>query len=156
MSDVNALARIAAALERLSPPPQPSPDLTLADAFVWATGPDRLEPVGRVSRVPIGLLVGIDRSRDTLLANTRQFAKGFPANNVLLWGARGMGKSSLVKAVHAEAAAEAPGLKLIELHREDLPSIGRLLGRAARVGVPLPALLRRPVASTRTTAITSR
>jgi predicted AAA+ superfamily ATPase len=71
--------------------------------------------------------VGIDRARDTLLANTLQFARGFPANNVLLWGARGMGKSSLVKAAHAEAARAAPGLKLVELHREDLPSIGRLL-----------------------------
>ena len=127
MSESSALDRIAAALERISPPPPPVPDLSVAEAFVWATGPDRLEPVPRVSRVPIKLLVGIDRSRDTLMANTRQFARGFPANNVLLWGARGMGKSSLVKAVHAEAAAEAPGLKLIELHREDLPSIGRLL-----------------------------
>jgi predicted AAA+ superfamily ATPase len=124
-----ALARIAAALERLSPPPQPSPELGAAEAFVWMTGPDRLEPVPRVARVDLSLLVGVDRARDTLLANTRQFARGFPANNVLLWGARGMGKSSLVKAAHAEAAREAPGrLKLIELHREDLPSIGRLLG----------------------------
>ncbi len=123
------LGRIADALERLSPPPLAAPDLAAADAFVWATGPDRLEPVARVSRVEIGLLVGIDRARDTLLANTRQFARGYPANNVLLWGARGMGKSSLVKAAHAEAAREVPGgLKLIELHREDLPSIGRLLG----------------------------
>lgn len=122
------LRRIADALERMSPAPQPAPDLEAADAFVWATGPDRLEPVPRVARVDIGLLVGVDRSRDTLLANTRQFALGHPANNVLLWGARGMGKSSLVKAAHAEAAREAPGrLKLIELHREDLPSIGRLL-----------------------------
>ena len=119
--DGRALARIAEALERISPPPQPAPDLRRADAFVWHTGPDRLEPVPRVARVPIGLLVGIDRARDTLLANTLQFARGFPANNVLLWGARGMGKSSLVKAAHAEAAAVAPGLKLIELHREDLP-----------------------------------
>jgi predicted AAA+ superfamily ATPase len=124
-----ALTRIAGALERLSPPPQPAPDLGAAEAFVWHTGPDRLEPVPRVARVDIGLLVGVDRARDVLLANTRQFAKGYPANNVLLWGARGMGKSSLVKAAHAEAAHEAPGrLKLIELHREDLPSIGRLLG----------------------------
>ena len=123
-----ALARIAAALERISPPPQPAPDLAAAEAFVWMTGPDRLEPVPRVARVDLALLVGVDRARDTLLANTRQFASGFPANNVLLWGARGMGKSSLVKAAHAEAAREAPGrLKLIELHREDLPSIGRLL-----------------------------
>jgi predicted AAA+ superfamily ATPase len=122
------LARIAAALERLSPPPQPMPDFATADAFVWATSPDRLEPVAHVARVEIGLLVGIDRARDTLLANTRQFARGYPANNVLLWGARGMGKSSLVKAAHAEAGRETPGrLKLVELHREDLPSIGRLL-----------------------------
>jgi predicted AAA+ superfamily ATPase len=83
--------------------------------------------VPRVARVALRLLVGIDRARDTLLANTQQFARGFPANNVLLWGARGMGKSSLVKAAHAEAARQHPGLKLVELHREDLPSIGRLL-----------------------------
>ena len=123
------LARIADALDRMSPPPAPAPDLRAADAFVWHVGPDRLEPVERVSRVPIGLLVGIDRSRDTLLANTLQFARGDAANNVLLWGARGMGKSSLVKSAHAEAVAAHPGrVKLIELHREDLPSIGRLLG----------------------------
>jgi predicted AAA+ superfamily ATPase len=90
--------------------------------------PDRLEPVAKVARVDIGLLVGIDRARDTLLANTLQFARGLPANNVLLWGARGMGKSSLVKAVHAQAEHAVPGrVRLIELHREDLPSIGRLL-----------------------------
>jgi predicted AAA+ superfamily ATPase len=134
-----ALSRIAAALERLSPAPQPAPDLDAADAFVWQVGPDRLVPVPRVARVPIGLLVGVDRARDTLLANTRQFAKGFPANNVLLWGARGMGKSSLVKAAHAEAAAASPGLKLIELHREDLPTIGRLL--AILRGAPVRAIL---------------
>ena len=122
------LRRIADALDRISPPPRPAPDLGAADAFVWGVEPDRLAPVAKVARVPIGLLVGIDRARDTLLANTLQFARGLPANNVLLWGARGMGKSSLVKAVHAEADAAAPGrLKLVELHREDLPSIGRLL-----------------------------
>ncbi len=124
-----ALERIAEALERMSPPPLPAPRFGAADAFVWQVGPDRLEPVPRVARVEIGLLVGIDRARDTLLANTLRFARGFPANNVLLWGARGMGKSSLVKAAHAEALREVPGaVKLIELHREDLPSIGRLLG----------------------------
>jgi predicted AAA+ superfamily ATPase len=125
--DARALARIADALERLSPPPRPAPDLAAADAFVWHVAPDRLEPVPRVARVELRLLVGIDRARDTLLANTLQFARGYPANNVLLWGARGMGKSSLVKAAHAEALREVPGLKLVELHREDLPSIGRLL-----------------------------
>ena len=123
-----ALARIAGALERLSPPPGRAPDLDAADAFVWHVAPDRLQPVPQVARVEIRLLVGIDRARDTLLANTLQFSRGFPANNVLLWGARGMGKSSLVKAAHAEAARAQPGrVKLIELHREDLPSIGRLL-----------------------------
>lgn len=122
------LERIAAALERLAPPLPPAPDLTAADAFVWHTGPDRLEPVRRVSRVEIGLLVGVDRSRDTLLENTRHFARGLPANNALLWGARGMGKSSLVKAVHAQVLAEGLALKIVELSREDLPSVQRLLG----------------------------
>ncbi len=117
------LKRIAAALERLSPPPLKNPNFDTADAFVWETDPDALRPVARVNRVAIGLLVGIDRSRDTLLANTAQFSAGLPANNVLLWGARGTGKSSLVKAVHAEIS----GLKLIEIQREDLPSIGRLM-----------------------------
>ncbi len=126
MSD-EALDRIAAALERMAPAPMAAPDLSAADAFVWQTGPDRLLPVGTVNRVDMGLLVGIDRSRDTLLANTLQFARGLPANNALLWGARGMGKSSLVKAVHAEVLAQGETLKIVELHREDLPSVGRLL-----------------------------
>jgi predicted AAA+ superfamily ATPase len=101
--------------------------------------PEGCVPVARVARVDLRLLVGINRARDTLMANTLQFARGFAANNVLLWGARGMGKSSLVKAAHAEAARAAPGLKLIELHREDLPSIGRLL--AILRGAPFRFLL---------------
>ena len=121
------MERIAAALERLAPAPQPAPDYDLADAFVWHVNPDLLHPVPKVSRVPVELLVGVDRSRDTLLANTRQFAQGLPANNALLWGARGMGKSSLVKAVHAAVLADGLPLKLVELQREDLPSVGRLL-----------------------------
>ena len=125
MSD--ALLRIAEALERLAPAPLATPDLS-GEAFVWHTAPDRLEPVARVARVDIGLLIGVDRSRDTLLANTRHFAAGLPANNALLWGARGMGKSSLVKAVHAQVRAEGFDLKIVELNREDLPSVGRLLG----------------------------
>ncbi len=124
MSD--PLERIAAALERLAPAPLSAPDFTAADAFVWHTEPDRLSPVAKVNRVGLPLLIGIDRARDTLLANTEQFARGLPANNALLWGARGMGKSSLVKAVHAEVAARH-ALKLVEVQREDLPSIGRLL-----------------------------
>lgn len=120
------LARIAAALERMAPAPMPAPDFS-AEAFAWHTDPDRLEPVTRVSRVDIGLLVGVNRSRDTLVENTRHFARGLPANNALLWGARGMGKSSLVKAVHAAIRAEGHDLKIVELSREDLPSVGRLL-----------------------------
>ena len=123
------LERIAAALERMAPAPLPAPDFAAAPAFVWHVDPDRLEPVPAVNRIGLDLLVGLDRSRDTLLDNTRRFAAGYAANNALLWGARGMGKSSLVKAIHAEVNAEHPELKLIELQREDLPSVGRLLGQ---------------------------
>lgn len=122
-----ALNRIAAALERLAPAPMAAPDWTSASGFVWHTDPDRLEPVATVNRVPLRLLVGVERARDTLLANTKQFAAGLPANNALLWGARGMGKSSLVKAIHAEVLETCGDLKLVELQREDLPSVGRLL-----------------------------
>jgi predicted AAA+ superfamily ATPase len=121
------LARIAEALERLSPAAGQAPDFTQASAFVWHADPDRLEPVAQVSRVAVELLVGVDRSRDTLLANTLQFADGLPANNALLWGARGMGKSSLVKAIHGAIHANQPTLKMVEVQREDLPSIGRCL-----------------------------
>jgi predicted AAA+ superfamily ATPase len=123
----DAMQRIADALERMAPAPLTAPDFGGADAFVWHVSPDRLEPVETVNRVDMPLLVGIDRSRDTLLANTRQFARGLLANNALLWGARGMGKSSLVKAAHAAVCAEGLPLKIVELHREDLPSVGRLL-----------------------------
>ena len=119
------MARIAAALERLAPGPATAPDWSAATAFVWDADPDRLVPVTRVNRVAIDLLRGIDRQRDTLLANTTRFAEGLPANNALLWGARGMGKSSLVKAVHG--ALEGTGLKLVELQREDISTVGRLL-----------------------------
>jgi predicted AAA+ superfamily ATPase len=131
MSD--ALTRIADALERLAPATVPAPDFS-AGAYVWHTAPDRLEPVEKVSRIDLSLLVGINRSRDTLLQNTRHFARGLPANNALLWGARGMGKSSLIKAVHATVRAEDYDLKIVELSREDLTSVHRLLGhlRTAR------------------------
>ncbi|MBC6443047.1 MAG: ATP-binding protein [Rhodobacteraceae bacterium] len=122
-----ALRRIAAALERISPPPFEVPDWNSAPAFVWHGQPDWLEPVTRINRVDLGLLVGIDRARDILAQNTRQFAAGLPANNALLWGARGMGKSSLVKAVHGALAHDFGGLKIVEVQREDLPSVGRLL-----------------------------
>lgn len=127
------LTRIADALDRLAPPPPVAFDAGAADAFIWRADPDRLEPVVRVNRVDIALLQGVDRQRDILLANTRQFASGRPANNALLWGARGMGKSSLVKAVHAAIMAEdaarglQAGLALAEIHREDIPTLPRLL-----------------------------
>ena len=122
-----SLKRIAAALERLSPAPLAVPAFDDVNAFVWHVDPDRLVPVPSVSRVDIGLLIGVNRSRDTLLENTLQFARGLPANNALLWGARGMGKSSLVKAVHAEVLNQGHELKIVELQREDLPSVSRLL-----------------------------
>ena len=121
------LERVAAALERMAPAPLEAPDFESAEAFLWHVAPDRLEPVKKISRVDLSLLLGIDRARDILLENTRQFARGFPANNALLWGARGMGKSSLVKAVHGAIHREGLGLKIVELQREDLPSVIRLL-----------------------------
>jgi len=129
---VPLLHRVADALERLAPAHAPVNDLDAADAFVWHAEREWLEPVASVNRVPIGLLRGIDRVRDILMENTERFAAGLPANNVLLWGARGTGKSALVKAAHAainEARPELrPGpLALIEIHREDILSLPRLL-----------------------------
>ncbi len=123
----DALDRIALALERMCPPPAPAPDLSGTPAFMWQPDPDRMVPVPKVSRIELDLLVGIDRARDTLLENTRRFAQGLPANNALLWGARGMGKSSLVKAVHGALETEFPTLKIVEVQREDLASIDRCL-----------------------------
>ncbi|MGD1883713.1 MAG: ATP-binding protein [Paracoccaceae bacterium] len=121
------MERIADALERIAPRLADTPDFAAAPSFVWQVDPDRLEPVPSVAKVDLDLLVGIDRTRETLLANTTQFAKGLPANNALLWGARGMGKSSVIKAVGAEVQKAHEALKIVELHREDLPSVGRLL-----------------------------
>jgi len=126
------MIRIAEALERLSPPPAPVPDLTQANAFIWHIQPDRLDPVAEVSRVSLDLLLGVGRARDILLENTMQFACGYAANNALLWGARGMGKSSLVKAVHAAVLTEGLDCKLVEIQREDLASVGRLLSHLRR------------------------
>jgi predicted AAA+ superfamily ATPase len=128
------LTRIAAALERLSPPPPPPARLHDADAFVWHAdrkgGPGVLAPVARVARVDLALLQGIDQARDILLANTRRFAAGRPANNAMLWGARGMGKSSLVKAVHAAVNETTPGaLALIEIARDEIFALPALLAQ---------------------------
>jgi uncharacterized protein len=123
--------RIARALERLTPAPPRKPDFDRAQAFVWQAEPEALLPVANVNRVPLPLLKGIDGMRNLLFDNTVRFARGLPANNALLWGARGMGKSSLVKAVHAavnrETWAKAGDLKLIEIHREDIGTLPRCL-----------------------------
>ena len=123
--------RIARALERLAPLPPRKPDFDRAQTFVWRAEPEAFLPVIDVNRVPLSLLKGIDAMRDVLLENTLRFAKGLPANNALLWAARGMGKSSLVKAVHAaviqEAGTKAGDLKLIEIHREDIGTLPHCL-----------------------------
>ncbi len=127
-SQIDLLTRIASALERLAPLPAPPLSLEGADAFVWHPQPAHLAPVAKVSRVDISLLKGVDRQRDILLENTLRFARGLPANNAMLWGARGMGKSSLVKAVHAVANREVPGsTALVEIHREDIRTLPELL-----------------------------
>ncbi|MCZ8374342.1 MAG: ATP-binding protein [Beijerinckiaceae bacterium] len=123
------LTRIAEALERMAPPPPPAPDFAAAEGFLWHAAEDRLQPVPKIQRIPLALLVGIDHIRDILVENTRRFAEGHSANNVLIWGARGMGKSSLVKAAHAEMVRLGHPLKLIELHREDIESLPALMNR---------------------------
>jgi predicted AAA+ superfamily ATPase len=123
------LDRITAALERMAPPAPAKPDFAAAEAFVWQAEPEAFLPVERINRQPLELLKGIDRAAEQLLENTRRFAEGLPANNALLWGARGMGKSSLVKAAHAEACGsktkggQKRDLKLVEIHREDIASL---------------------------------
>jgi predicted AAA+ superfamily ATPase len=126
--DRGLLTRLTEALERLAPAPAPPLDLHAAEAFVWHPSPAHLAPVERISRVDIGLLKGIEQQKAILLENTLRFTRGLPANNAMLWGARGNGKSSLVKAVHAEVTARVPGcLVLIEIHREDIRSLPVLL-----------------------------
>ncbi len=125
---LETLGRIAAALERLAPPPPVRPDLDAADAFVWRPEERRLMPVAEVAAVGIEMLHGVDRQKALVLDNTMRFAAGLPANNAMLWGARGMGKSSLVKAAHAAANRAHPGrLALIEIHREDIRTLPDLL-----------------------------
>jgi uncharacterized protein len=130
---IERLERLVAALERMAPPPAPAIDFGTAEAFVWQTMPEAFIPVPHVNRQPLDLLKGIERAADQLLENTLRFAQGFPANNALLWGARGMGKSSLVKASHAEVRRKlrkslaADDLKLVEIHREDIDALPRCL-----------------------------
>jgi predicted AAA+ superfamily ATPase len=126
------LERITAALERLAPPAPPPPDFDAADGFVWQPERGVFQPIAHINRVPLSLLKGIDHATSQLLDNTMRFAKGLPANNALLWGARGMGKSSSVKSIHGHVArttatAGGPGLKLVEIHREDIATLPRCL-----------------------------
>ncbi len=125
---IELATRIAEALERLAPPPMPPVALDAAEAFVWYPAPPHLAPVAKVSRVDIALLQGVAQQKQILLDNTLRFARGLPANNAMLWGARGMGKSSLVKAVHAVVNARLGDvLALVEIHREDIRSLPELL-----------------------------
>ena len=121
------LKRLADALARLAPAPAKTPDYAKTSAFVWNGPVNGLTAVAKVNRVDIALLKGIDQSRDTLLENTTRFAKGLPANNALLWGARGMGKSSLVKSAHAKVATTFKSLKVVEIHREDIGTLPQLM-----------------------------
>ena len=130
---IQVLSRIADSLERLAPQSKRESDLNGADAFVWHAGGQWLEPIKTINRVEIELLKGIDHQQDILLENTKRFAAGLPANNALLWGARGTGKSSLVKAVHAAVQAkDGHNLALVEIHREDIPSLPILLSLLRR------------------------
>jgi predicted AAA+ superfamily ATPase len=130
---LDRIERLAAALERMAPPAVPPPDFDSAEAFVWQADPEAFLGVRHVNRQPLALLKGIERAADQLLENTRRFANGLPANNALLWGARGMGKSSLVKAAHADVCRDITGsrakrhLKLVEIHREDIASLPQCL-----------------------------
>jgi len=124
---VAELQRIAEAMVRLAPPPAAAPPWPGSQAFVWNGPVGGLNPVAKVNRVDISLLKGVDQARDILLENTLRFAKSLPANNALLWGARGMGKSSLVKAAHAKVAGTAKALKIVEIHREDINTLPQLL-----------------------------
>jgi predicted AAA+ superfamily ATPase len=122
------LERIADALDRLAPPAGKSHTMEGADAFVWHANPEQLEPIHKVNRIELDLLQGIEQQIGILRDNTERFTNGFPANNALLWGSRGTGKSSLVKSLHAEINEKTPGaLALVEIHREDIPSLPRLL-----------------------------
>ncbi|WP_430243698.1 ATP-binding protein [Neorhizobium sp. DAR64861/K0K2] len=125
---LSEVRRLADAVERLAAPPPAVNDWTVADCFVWVPTNQRLQPVPRPNRVALTLIRGVDHVRDILQENTLRFAEGYPANNVLLWGARGMGKSSLVKAVHEDIrASTGVSLKLVEVHREDIATLPALL-----------------------------
>ncbi len=127
MSSKKILNRILNALDRLSPPPVELPQMNISDSFIWSVSPDLLTSVTPVNRLSADFILGVESIKNTLMSNTRQFAKGLPANNALVWGSRGMGKSSLIKAVHLRVSTEFPNLKLIQIQSEELSSANRLI-----------------------------
>ncbi|MCA1440179.1 ATP-binding protein [Ensifer sp. IC4062] len=125
---INEMQKLSAAIERIAGPAPAVNDWSQAGCFVWAPANRHLQPVAKPNRIDLALITGVDHVRDILFDNTLRFAEGYPANNVLLWGARGMGKSSLVKAVHARVAHETgKALKLVEVHREDIATLPALM-----------------------------
>ncbi|OAP34616.1 AAA family ATPase [Sinorhizobium glycinis] len=135
---INEMQKLSAALDRIAGPAAADNDWAEAECFVWAPATRHLQPVARPNRIDLSLITGVDHVRDILVDNTFRFAEGYPANNVLLWGARGMGKSSLVKAVHAKVARDTgSGLKLVEVHREDIASLPALMDILRRAPMPV-------------------
>ena len=135
---INEMQKLSAALDRIAGPAAADNDWNVADCFVWAPAARHLQPVARPNRIDLSLITGVDHVRDILFDNTLRFADGYPANNVLLWGARGMGKSSLVKAVHAKVARDSgSGLKLVEVHREDIASLPALMDILRQAPMPV-------------------
>ena len=130
---LNTLARIADALEARHPPDPDPADLPMAEAYVWNKARRRLSPVASINRVELRLLCGIDQQRHMLLSNTTAFVRGFPANNALLWGARGTGKSSLVKAVHGTVTERGMDCALVEIHREDIYDLPFIMSFLAQI-----------------------
>ncbi|WP_043611605.1 ATP-binding protein [Ensifer sp. ZNC0028] len=135
---IREMQKLSAAIERMAGPAAAANDWTAAECFVWAPATHHLQPVARPNRIELSLITGVDHVRDILLDNTLRFAEGFTANNVLLWGARGMGKSSLVKSVHAQVARDTGvAVKLVEVHREDIATLPALMDILKTAPVPV-------------------
>jgi uncharacterized protein len=130
--NASLLTRIAEALERLSPAPHSLPDAASAEVFAWQGHSETLYPVTNPRRIPFDFILGVDSQKERLLQNTLRFAAGHPANHAMLWGARGTGKSALVKAVHGDVSHQHQGLKLIEIGRNDIGSVPQLARALAK------------------------
>jgi len=135
---IREMQKLSAAIERMAGPAAAANDWTAAECFVWAPATHHLQPVAKPNRIELSLITGVDHVRDILLDNTLRFAEGFTANNVLLWGTRGMGKSSLVKSVHAQVARDTGvAVKLVEVHREDIATLPALMDILKTAPVPV-------------------